>query len=157
MPHSYAPQLRSMVVDQVRAGRKVSELATELELCQATMFRWVRQDRIDRGELAGASTAESAQLRAAKRCIAELEAGLTTVKRATELFQEGRVVRPKDLLGIVEILAKVGHGTKRVCRILVIAPFGFFTQRAKPPSDRAIRRAWLMDAIGQIHVASRAT
>jgi len=66
LPYSSALQFRSVVVDQARAGRKVSELATEPELCQATIFHWVRQDRIDRGELAGASTAESAQLRGAK-------------------------------------------------------------------------------------------
>jgi transposase len=72
----------------------VAEVAVELELCQGTVFRWVRQDRIDRGELAGTPTEESAQLRAAKRRIAELESELATVKRASELFDKGRVVRP---------------------------------------------------------------
>ena len=58
-------------------------------------------------------TAESEELRAAKRRIGELEAELATVKRATELFDKGRVVRPKDLFAIVETLASEGHGTKR--------------------------------------------
>jgi transposase len=107
MPRSYAPQFRAMVVEQVRSGRSVAEVAADLELSESTVFRWVRQDRIDRGELEGTSTVESADLRAAKRRIAELEAKLATVKRASELFDEGRVVRPKDPFAIVESLASV--------------------------------------------------
>ncbi len=75
MPRSYAPQFRAMVIEQVRSGRTVTEVAATLEIPESTVFRWVRQDKIDRGELAGRSTAESAELRAAKRRIAELEAG----------------------------------------------------------------------------------
>ena len=157
MPHSYAPQFRAMVIEQFRSGRKVEELARELEVSPATVYRWLRQDRVDRGELVGTSTPESAELRAARRRIAELEAELATVKRASELFNEGRVVRPKALFPLVETLAKEGHGTKRVCRLLGVASSGFFMWRSKPPSDRSIRRAWLTDTIGAIHVASRGT
>ncbi|HEX2282072.1 MAG TPA: IS3 family transposase, partial [Thermomicrobiales bacterium] len=157
MPRSYAAQFRAMVIEQVRSGRRVAEVAATLELPESTVFRWVRQDKIDRGELAGTSTAESAELRAAKRRIGELEAELATVKRATELFEKGRVVRPKDLFAIVETLASEGHGTKRVCRLLQVAPSGFFRWRLMPPSARAIRRAWLADVITEIHVLSRRT
>jgi transposase len=79
MPHAYAAQFRAMVVEQVRSGRRVAEVAAAVEVPEATVFRWVRQDRIDRGELSGTTTAESAQLRAAKRRIGELEAELATV------------------------------------------------------------------------------
>lgn len=157
MPRSYASQFRAMVVNQVRGGRSVAEVAASLELAESTVFRWVRQDRIDRGELEGTSTAESAELRAANRRIAELESELATVRRASELFQKGPVVRPKDLFGLVETLATEGHGTKRVCRILGVAPSGFFRWRASPPSSRALRRAWLTDVIAEIHVRSRRT
>ena len=157
MPRSYAPQFRAMVVDQVRSGRRVAEVSAALGLPEGTVFRWVRQDRIDRGELAGTPTAESAEIRAARRRIAELEAELATVKRASELFDKGSVVRPKDLFGIVVTLASEGHGTKRACRILGVAPSGFFRWRSMPPSRRAIRRAWLADVITEIHVRSRGT
>ncbi len=157
MPHSYAPQFRVMVVDQVRGGRRVADVAASVELAEATVYRWVRQDRIDRGELAGTSTAESAELRSARRRIAELESELTILRRATALFDEGRVVRPKALFDIVATLAREGHGTKRVCRLLRVAPSGFFRWRSQPPSDRAIRRAWLADVILEIHARSRRT
>ncbi len=157
MPRSYAAQFRAMVVDQVRSGRSVAEVAAAVEVPESTVFRWVRQDRIDRGELAGTPTAESAELRAAKRRIAELEAELSTIKRASQLFDQGSVVRPKELFPVVETLAAEGHGTKRVCRILRVAPSGFFRWRSKPPSARAIRRAWLADVITEIHARSRYT
>ena len=155
MPHSYAPQFRAMVVDQVRSGLRVAEVAASVDVAEATVYRWVRQDRIDRGEIAGTSTVDNAELRAAKRRIAELESELAVVKRASALFDEGRVVRPKAVFDIVETLAREGHGTKRVCRLLRVAPSGFFRWRAMPPSDRSIRRAWLTDVIVEIHDQSR--
>ncbi len=78
-----------MVVEQVRSGRRVAEVAAALELAESTVFRWVRQDRIDRGDLAGTQTAESAELRAAKRRITELEAELATVKAGQPAVREG--------------------------------------------------------------------
>jgi transposase-like protein len=124
MPHAYASQFRAMVVEQVRSGRSVAEVASSVDVPQSTVFRWVRQDRIDRGEMAGTSTVESAQLRAARRRNAELEAELVTVRRASELFAQDRVMRPKALFGIVETLAREGHGAKRVCGLLRVAPSG---------------------------------
>ncbi len=88
-----------MVLKQVRSDRPVAEVAADLELSESTAFRWVRQDRIDRGELVGTPSAESTELRAAKRRVAELEAELATVKRASELFNDGQVVRPKSCSG----------------------------------------------------------
>jgi transposase-like protein len=157
VPLSYAPQFRAMVIDQIRAGKPVQDVVVELGVSESTVHRWVRQDRIDRGELTGTSTAESAELRAARRRITELEAELATVKRASELFAEGRVVRPKAVYPIVETLAGEGHGTKRVCRLLGVAPSGFFKWRTTPPSDAEIRRVWLGDVIVKIHTQSRGT
>jgi putative transposase len=157
MPHSYAPQFRAMVVDRVRSGSSVAEVAASIEVAASTVYRWARQDRIDRGELAGTSTVDNAELREARRRIAELESELAVVKRASVLFDEGRVVRPKAVFDVVEALAREGHGTKRVCRILRVAPSGFFRWRSEPPSNRAIRRAWLTDVIVEIHEESRRT
>lgn len=135
MPRAYAAQFRAMVVEQVRSGRRVAEVATAVEVPPATVLRWVRQDKIDRGELVGTTTAETAELRAAKRRIAELEAELATVKRASELFSEGRVVRPKELFDLVETLAKEGHGKAAVPAPLD-RPFGVLhvaRQSTQPP------------------------
>jgi putative transposase len=157
MPFAYSPEYRVMVLEQVRAGRLASELAAELEVCEATIHRWKAQDAIDRGERLGLSSNESAELQAARRRITELETELAATKRATELFDEGRVVRPKALYPIVVQLAAEGHSTKGVCRMLHIAPSGFFYWRSAPPSPRFVRRAWLTDLITQIWEESRQT
>lgn len=123
----------------------------------ATIFRWKKRDQIDAGTAVGLSSQDSAELRAARARIAELESELATVKRASELFVEGRVVRPKELFPIVEQLGVEGHGLKSACRVLNIASSGFFVWRQRPPSARAIRRAWLTDVIVQIWEQSRRT
>ncbi len=70
----------------------------------ATTFRSKKQHLIDAGIIVGLSSQESAELWATRTRIAELEAEFATVKRALELFGEGRVVRPKELFLIVERL-----------------------------------------------------
>ena len=48
MPHSYAPQFHRMVIDQVCSGRRVVDVARGVEVPEGTVFRWVRQAKIDR-------------------------------------------------------------------------------------------------------------
>ena len=103
------------------------------------------------------SSQDQAELRAARTRIAELEAELATVKRASELFAAGRVVRPKELFPIVEQLGLEGHGLKSACRVLRVASSGFFMWRNRTPSDREIRRAWLTDVIVAVWEQSRRT
>ena len=46
----------------------------------------------------------------------------------------------------------------QVCRrVLEVSESGFYAWRARPPSARAIRHAWLTDTIRQVHAASRQT
>jgi transposase-like protein len=147
-----------MVVDQIRNCRRVAEVATSVELPEATVFEWVRQDKIDRVGSTGTSTNESSKLRAAKRRIAKLEVELATVKRASELFTAGRsdgqMMRPKDCGPIVERLAEESECIKRVCRILGLPSSTFLCWRRRPTSARSVRRAWLTDVICQIHAES---
>lgn len=89
----YPPEFRRRVLDLVESGRTVSDVARDLGLSQETIYAWRRQQRIDRGEVPGVSTAEKAELAAAKRRIAELEAEVAVHRRASELL--GKVVPPK--------------------------------------------------------------
>lgn len=77
----------------VRAGREVADLAGVLEAGASTIHRWKAQDQTDRGVRPGTTASEGVELGAARRRIAELEAELAAVKRASELFEVGRVVR----------------------------------------------------------------
>jgi transposase-like protein len=77
------------VLDLIEAGRKVAEVADDLGLSDETIYTWRRQDRIDRGLEAGLSSAEKAELVAARKRIRELEAELAVHRRATELLKRG--------------------------------------------------------------------
>jgi transposase len=53
-----------------------------------TISTWRRQDRIDRGLVAGLTSAEKTEPAVAKRRIAELETELGATRRAMELVRE---------------------------------------------------------------------
>jgi transposase len=56
----YPPEFRRKVLDLVTSGRKVSEVAFDLEISDQTIYSWLRQDRIDRGLAPGLTTPERA-------------------------------------------------------------------------------------------------
>jgi transposase len=89
----YPPEFRRKVLDLVEAGRPVADVARDLGISAESIYTWRRQDRIDKGLQPGLSSAEKAELTAAKRRIAELEAELAIHRRASELL--AGVVPPK--------------------------------------------------------------
>ena len=93
MPRKYPNEFRRKVLDLVEAGKPVAEIASELGVTGQTIYNWRNQDQIDRGLRPGVSTAESIELRAARRRIRELETELAVTKRANELLKED--ARPK--------------------------------------------------------------
>ena len=127
MSFVYSSEFREKVLDPVGAGRSVvAALARELGMHPSTLHRWKRQDRVNGGLVSGTSTIGGAELKAARRRIRELEAELAAAKRASELFEQGGVMRPKDLHQIVAALGAEGHGLKNSCRLLGVSASGFF-------------------------------
>jgi transposase-like protein len=84
----YPVEFRRRVLELLEAGRKVADVANDLGISDQTIYNWRRQDRIDRGVEAGITTAEHAELVAARKRIRELEAELAVHRRATELLKE---------------------------------------------------------------------
>jgi transposase len=84
----YPPEFRKRVLNLLDAGRKVVDLARDLGISNQTIYAWRRQEAIDRGLVAGLSSAEREELAAAKRRIRELEAELAIHRRASELLAE---------------------------------------------------------------------
>ena len=93
MPKSYPPEFRRRVLELVRAGRSVAEVAGDLGVSSQTIYNWRRQDEIDRVLRPGVSSSELAELVAARHRIAQLEAELAVARRAAELLREA--VPPK--------------------------------------------------------------
>lgn len=49
MPKNYPPEFHRKVLDLVKAGRSVREVATDLQMPSQTIYVWLKQDRIDSG------------------------------------------------------------------------------------------------------------
>jgi transposase-like protein len=94
MPYRYPPEFRRRVLDLVAAGRSVASIAADLGVSDQTIYTWRRQELIDTGIEPGLTTIEAAELRSAKRRIAELETELVVTRRANELLKE-QVASPK--------------------------------------------------------------
>ena len=72
MPRPYPPEFRSRAIALVRSGKQVKQTAYELGISSGCLHEWLKQDRIDRGEITGAPSRESAELRAARKRNREL-------------------------------------------------------------------------------------
>jgi len=86
MPAKYPDEFRRRAVELVRAGQTVPKTAADLDITSSCLYSWIRQDRIDRGELPGRSTSESRELRKARRRIRELEDEVEILRRANEML-----------------------------------------------------------------------
>ena len=74
MPRAYPAKFRRRVIALVAAGQSVAKTAADLGFTDATLYHWIKQDRIDRGLIPGRTTTESKELRRARKRIRELEA-----------------------------------------------------------------------------------
>jgi transposase-like protein len=74
------------VLDLIEAGSSIVEIAAQLGVSGPTIYKWRKQDRIDRGLRTGLTTAESVELAAARKRIRELKSELAVTKRANELL-----------------------------------------------------------------------
>ena len=52
---------------------------------------------------------------------------------------------------------KANHSISLMCRLLGVSRSGFHAWERRPPSDRALADAWLVDRIARIHRESRGT
>ena len=93
MPRRYPPEFRRKVLDLLKAGHTVAQVAADLQISDQTIYNWREQDLIDSGQKPGLSSNDHAELVAARRRIAELETELAILKRASEILKD--VVLPK--------------------------------------------------------------
>lgn len=83
----YPPEFRRRVLDLVAAGRRVADVARDLGISDQTVYSWWHQERVDQGVEPGLTSAERAELLAARRRIRELETELAVHRKAAALLK----------------------------------------------------------------------
>ena len=86
MPLRYQPEVRRQVLRLAGAGTKPKDLAETFGMSQATVYNWIRQERIDAGEVDGTSTDQALELKAAQKRIKQLETELAVSRKVNEVF-----------------------------------------------------------------------
>lgn len=67
MPRRYPPEVRRQVIELARSGTKVAQLAETFGMSDATIYSWLKQEKVDRGEVEGLSTDQALELAAARK------------------------------------------------------------------------------------------
>ena len=155
MPRPYPPEFRQRALDLVRSGRPVPEVGRLLGVAESCLYRWKRQDLVDRGLKPGTGQAESAELAAARKKIRDLEEENKILRMAAAAVEE--VVPPKERFRLVAELHGDGVRVRQACYALGVSTSGYYEWKSRAPSARSIRHAWLTDLTGQVHGASYGT
>ncbi len=95
MPRPYPSEFRARASVLVRSGKEVNQTALELEISAGCLHTWLRQDRIDRCEIAGTTTIETDERRAARKRVRELVTEPEIMKQAAKFLGPG----PADAKG----------------------------------------------------------
>jgi transposase-like protein len=77
VPRRYPAEFRCQVIELARSGTKVKQLAATFQMSEVTIYNWLKQERIDRGEAEGATTSQQLELAADKRRIRQPKTSLT--------------------------------------------------------------------------------
>lgn len=129
MPRSYPPEFRSKVLDLLKAGCTVAQVAHELQISDQTIYTWRRQSVVDAGQEPGLTSVEKAELASARCRIAELETEFAIHQRATELLKE--VVPPKARFAVIAAMAQDGLPIQAACRFLGASEPGLHAWRGR--------------------------
>jgi transposase len=86
MPSRYPAEVRRQVVDLARSGTRVAQLSETFGMTEATIYSWINQEKVDRGEVEGQSTEQALELKAARRRIRQLETELAVSRKVNEVF-----------------------------------------------------------------------
>ena len=95
MPRPYPPEFRARAIALVREGRQVKQTGQALGIHEVTLHTWLLQDDIDHGRRSGLSSRESAELRAARGRVRQLEQEIAILRHAATWLDEEGGVDPK--------------------------------------------------------------
>ncbi|MET9225831.1 IS3 family transposase [Lentzea sp. NPDC003310] len=152
MPKPYPQEFRDDVVRVARdrePGVTVEQIAKDFGVHPMTLFKWLRQAEVEEGAKPGASRAESAELREARKRIKLLEQENEVLRRATAYLSQANL--PKRLYPLVNELAADGIPVAVTCRVLNIARQPYYRWLAAPVTADELERAQRANALFDAH------
>ena len=156
VPRRYPLGFRARAIALVRAGKQAKQTAVEFGIHPVRLSKWLGQDDIEYRRRPGAPSVESAELRAVRWRIRELETELAIVRQAAK-FRDEDCPRARGLYPVVDRLVDAGAPVDRCCRLLGVARQNYSKHKRTPTTPTQLRRQWLTGLIREVHVASRGT
>ena len=139
----YPPEFRRQIVDLVRSGRSIEELAKEFEPSSGAIRNWVKQADLDEGRRSdGLTTEERDELRQLRRENKRLRMEQEILKRPLPGLL-GRATRSRSGVRVREDESGRLSGSVDVPRVGTL-PHGYYAWVRRPPSARAKRDAELV-------------
>ena len=89
MPSKYPTEVRRQVTELARSGPRAKQLAETFGMSQATIYNWIKQDKIDHGEIDGLSTNQQVELLNRKRWKTRIDLA-NSIHDYIELFHSTR-------------------------------------------------------------------
>lgn len=86
MPRKYSSEVRRQVVELARSGTPVAHLKATFGIGSSTIYNWLTQEKIDRGEIEGVTSDQTLELAAARKRIKQLENDLAISRKVNEIF-----------------------------------------------------------------------
>jgi transposase len=84
---TYPPEFRRRLVELVRSGRSVNEVAREFQVARQSIVNWAKQDDLDTGRRTdGLTTEEHKELTSLRKRVRELEEEKVILKKAAAWF-----------------------------------------------------------------------
>jgi len=126
------PSSRALAIALVRSGKQVKQTAYELGISA----EWLKPDCIDRGEIPGETPTESAELRAARKRIRELETELAIFRQAAKFLDQDKPHPGGFTHPLIDRLADAGVPVDKCCQVLGVFGRATIATNADQPRRR---------------------
>ncbi|WP_353354865.1 IS3 family transposase [Intrasporangium sp. DVR] len=152
MPKPYPREFRDDVVNVARGrepGQSLKQIAADFGIAESCLRNWMRDADVEDGVKPGATAAENAELREARKRIRLLEQENEVLRRAAAYLSQANL--PKMMYPLVRELAADGIPVAVTCRVLKIARQPYYRWLADPVTATELAEAHLANALFDAH------